>query len=363
MSPFRRKRAWWDRVPRKDGVRVQVPLGTRDERLARDISRMLDNLADPIRDFDILDLIARKRVSPAEVWDAEREGTRGALKARLLAVQVVEEDIDLSPLVDTWCDELTIKTKEDYRVQVRTLIPADRRFPRSAFVRSAIKEWLAKKPRNYRAAASGFARWLIEKDILDSNPVRLIRNKQASNGRTRHISLEEAEDLLAEMTNEDAALHAMMLGTGMEVSAALATTYADIDRQARNIHAKGTKAKHRDRVVHVTEDWCWDILEAYLRARPGVGATPVFPEDYQVIYRAFKKAVKKAEIIDYRIHDHRHTYAVWLLKRREKPELISHQLGHRDTSLLWKVYGRYVLTAEDFTEARSATPKKGRAAS
>jgi integrase len=55
------------------------------------------------------------------------------------------------------------------------------------------------------------------------------------------------------------------------------------------------------------------------------------------------------------MHDARHTYAVNALRAGYRPEVVAHQLGHRDTTLVWKVYGRYIPKAEDY--GQNATPR------
>lgn len=357
MSPFQRRQRWWDRVRG-----VQVSLGTRDEALAKDVSRMLRYLADPIRDFACLDLIASKRLSAIEVWDAEKAGTRAALVARVLATVPVADDPDLSPLVASWYAELTIGSRDEYLAHVRTFLPESQRFPRSAFTRQAVRPWVQLKPRKYRASLSNFASWLMDRDILNENPVRQVKARKAYAVRTRHLSSAEVDALLAKMAEPFRTLHAVMLGTGSEISAALGITYADIDREAKTIHLKGTKRAHRDRVVRVTEGWAWDVLLAHLRANPGVGPARVFPMSYAAVDYQFRAARKAVGLTDYRIHDHRHTVAVRMLRDRYEDQVVAHQLGHKDASMVRKVYGRYVPQASDY-ERESATPKRQEKAS
>lgn len=355
MSPFLRRKRWWDRVPRSDGLRVRVSLGTRDEELAVRIGKLLDHLADPIRDFQLLDLIARGNVSAVEVWDAEQLGARGALKSRLLAAEVLTEDPDLTAQVNSWYDSLTIGGRDRYRNHVRTLLPEGQRFPASAFTRNAIRQWLHGKPPQYRASASSFAQWCVEHDLLTENPVRQVRGRKAYAPRARHLTLDEATTLVGVMPEPFATLHALMLGTGMEVSAALATTYADIDRTEKTVHARGTKRVHRDRTVRVTEDWAWTRLTAYLKAHPGMGTAPVFPVSSNAVQWAFRGARTKAKLTDYRIHDHRHTYAVWLLRRGVDEQVIAHQLGHKNAALIRPVYGRYAPEKQDYEGRKAVT--------
>ena len=41
------------------------------------------------------------------------------------------------------------------------------------------------------------------------------------------------------------------------------------------------------------------------------------------------------------MHDSRHSYAVRKMKEGADPQIVASNLGHKDTQMLWKVYGKY----------------------
>ena len=57
--------------------------------------------------------------------------------------------------------------------------------------------------------------------------------------------------------------------------------------------------------------------------------------------KAFKRAVRKAGLKDFRFHDLRHTAAVWMCERGVPMEKISHYLGHSDIRVTMRVYAKY----------------------
>ena len=61
------------------------------------------------------------------------------------------------------------------------------------------------------------------------------------------------------------------------------------------------------------------------------------------------------------LHDHRHSYAVNSRKRGIPDALIAHQLGHANTLLIAKRYGRFVPNAKDFAPwvAAASLPASG----
>ena len=49
------------------------------------------------------------------------------------------------------------------------------------------------------------------------------------------------------------------------------------------------------------------------------------------------------------MYETRHTFASWALAAGESPEWVARTLGHVDTSMVYKTYGRYIpnLTRQD----------------
>ena len=62
-------------------------------------------------------------------------------------------------------------------------------------------------------------------------------------------------------------------------------------------------------------------------------------------------AQKAAGISGHTLHDLRHTYAVNALKKGYKPTVIARQLGHKDASMIDKVYGRFIPGESDYIVA------------
>lgn len=63
----------------------------------------------------------------------------------------------------------------------------------------------------------------------------------------------------------------------------------------------------------------------------------------------FQRAMEKSEIPRRRMYETRHTFASWALAAGEIPEWVAHTLGHVDTSMVFRTYGRYIpnLTRQD----------------
>jgi len=61
------------------------------------------------------------------------------------------------------------------------------------------------------------------------------------------------------------------------------------------------------------------------------------------------RVMKKTDLPHRRMYETRHTFASWALAAGEKPEWVARTLGHVDTSMVYRTYGRYIpnLTRQD----------------
>lgn len=316
----------------------------------------------------MLDAMATARTPIVTAYAAYIENRLDEYEARLRSGIA---DPDLEPYVAKWVKEMERRkrpnahTRGKYERQVRTLIPAGAPFPRSAFTRQAIRSWLSgldvSAPNRYRAALSSFAGFLLFEDVLQANPVRLVPMARESEPRTEHLSPADADALVSAMVQPYRALHALMIATGMELGAALSIRFADIKQDG--VYARGTKREHRKRTCTVYGDWraFWRRhVTPYLYSVNGLDAAEVFPGikpwgAYRVMKAALAVPALKHLPQDYRVHDHRHTWAVQAVRDGLALHTIGAQLGHRDAAMVVKVYGRFKPTAADFD--RSTTPK------
>jgi len=353
ISPFLRRRIWWARVPRLGATSVQRSLGTGDKDTARDICAFLWTLKGR-RESWLLDELAAGRIEVGEAFDAYQNRR---LEAYIEARRAGRNDPDLAPMVDQWEKSMLARrrpnaaTAAKYVAQVRRLIPAGKPFARSALTRRRISEFLdglgIGQPNRYRAAISRFCRFLVERDILDTNPVRSVQASAEHAPRCRYLSDAETDAVLGALEEPMRTLHALMAGTGMEISAVLKLTRRDIDFVGATVHAHGTKRAARDRTVRVTEPWALNLLGDHIGALlPAAKAFPGITSEHAL--DALRAACKAVGVEDYRTHDWRHTYAVRELRKGQPLSVVAHQLGHANTIMVQKVYGRFVPSETDY---------------
>jgi integrase len=302
------------------------------------------------RKWDALDLIIARKLSISDAYDAHEAGQLAELvRERKLAA----EDVDLSPLVTEWAERANAK----YVKQVRTLITDDKPFPASRFSRKEVSRFLAGLPvadptRNrYRAALSVFARWLVEREVLDFNPVRDVRGFKEHDPRDKWLTTGQAQAVVNASPHAYRTLFALCYGAGVEIGAALKLTFSDVEYGAQAIHIRGSKTRWRNRFVRV-EPWAW----AHMWAKGLLGG-PLFPGiTYDMAYDAHKAALKALGLSGYTLHDARHSFAVNALRRGVRPEVVAYQLGHRDASMVHRVYGRYIPKGEDYEPKTAKKP-------
>lgn len=348
-TPYPRGSVWWARLPVADGSSHEVSLGLRDEVQA---TRALQALGACFNaDFwqrDIVYAVGRGDVSVSEFMVAYQRQ-----ELRPLAKRLAHPDPDLNEYVAAWQEWLraskrtTDGTRAKYLQQLRALIPSGDPFPASRFTRGVLASFLSglniSAPNRYRAALSKFGRFLVEREVLAFNPVRDVQCAKERAPRMRYLLRDEAQRLIDALTPTEArAFHALMCGSGMEIGAVLALRHRDVELATGRLQAHGTKRLDRDRAVYVTEIWCWDIVKSWIREHPALPAAPVFRMGYYAATAALKQALKAVQMVDYRSHDWRHTYAVQGLKDGRRAEFIGHQLGHKNAAMVHKVYGRYV---------------------
>jgi integrase len=192
---------------------------------------------------------------------------------------------------------------------------------------------------------SQFARYLVRRHVLSSNPLRDISAPRPAAPRCRWLEVADLTRLADAQPAPYRTLSALLGGTGIEVSVALALRARDVDAPRREIRAAGTKTHARDRIVRVAE-WAWPYVEEQCALL--TPNAPLFPHcDRWRAQDHHKAACAALEIEDYRIHDQRHAYAVRAARAGTPAELIARQLGHANAILVLKIYGRFMPSQQE----------------
>jgi len=303
------------------------------------------------RAWEFLDRVVDQSLSLAELHDAYLRDSLDALKSRL-------DDVDLEEYVEPWLRILASNrspdTRDHYRLYVRSLIPQGRRFPRSALTHGKITSWLASREvgkstkRKYHAALSSFSEYLKAMGVLERNPMREVKAPPPAPPRMVYLTQPDVERLIAALPHPHNVLSALLHGTGLEVSVALGLRRKDFDPARREVRARGTKTKARDRHAKIAE-WAWPTVERHIALlHPNA---PVFPGmNRWTASDKHRETCKALEIEDYQLKDSRHTYAVRAIRAGAPFEVVAGQLGHVNTNMVVAVYGRFKPSEQERTE-------------
>lgn len=188
---------------------------------------------------------------------------------------------------------------------------------------------------------------VIEKDPLSGFRLRRI---EAPTERIDPFSREEIDRL---GRTELGTLWICWAWTGLRSGEVIGLRWGDVDdppsrlsirRAVRVGREKRTKTRSGERLVDLLP-----AARAVLRVRDRPEA-PVFRNpntgeqwhEDRGLARAFRKACAAAEVRYRYPYQLRHTFASWALSSGENPLWVAKQMGHKDVTMIFKVYGKYM---------------------
>jgi integrase len=361
------------KVPTRSGSWVQRTTSTRDPVTAERMQRMITDLGTyGERAWDIFDRVEKRSLSIPALYDLWVE-----TKKDLKLIRERLDDVDIEPFVAEWHKTAATSGKKKrsadtvahYLNHIRKLIPEGALFPRTRFTSERIQlhidalESSAATKRKAAAAFSSFTVFLSRRGLVPKKLMRDVELPAAADPRMNYLSTEEAKALADAQPGQYRAFSALLAGSGIDVSVAIALRRRDVEAKHREIRAPGTKTYNRDRIIRVAE-WAWEYIEpllpgllpdarifneipdrwhardVHVAAIKGRAATESSPatqglEEKSPIYRG------------YTMRDQRHTYAVRAIRAGTPAELVARQLGHANAVLVHKVYGRFIPAQEE----------------
>lgn len=150
--------------------------------------------------------------------------------------------------------------------------------------------------------------------------------------------------------------------TGLRPSEQVALKWSAID--AEFIHIELSRVKNREKTDLKTEESRrmiairptmrkvledqWELTKEFDSPYVflNINAKPVLQDKAREVWA---RAMKKSGLRYRRMYETRHTFASWALGAGESPEWVARTLGHVNTSMVYKTYGRYIpnLTRQD----------------
>jgi integrase len=363
MNPRYKRGQWFTvRVPHPDGGSVAKSARTREPDVAKAIERMLADLYDRPKYHPILRaILPRKGLQLPKVYAAWIADGMDALLASL-------SDVDLATYIGEWERHLASRfgkyeweatdtglkrhgeTTRQYTRQVRSLVEhAGGTVLRSNFTPRLVSPWLASltvKPptrRRYYAAVHQFADYLVTIRVLERNPLAEMKAPPSGSPRDRHLMKAEWLKLIDHQA-EPYRTASVLAHLGIELGVIPTIRRRDVDLKARTVHARGTKRAWRNRLAYIY-DWALPYLTRACQMQ--TPTVVLVPRSVEAIRSAHDTACEALGINNYRIHDARHSIAVWLVSAGTPYEVVAAQLGHQDTGSVQDVYGKYKPRTED----------------
>jgi integrase len=339
----------WSKVVEVSGASRLCSTGTRDRTTADAIERWHQDIRQRGDTRGVLRAIVDGRITLAEAYSLDVAGTvqRLAEDASGATVDVIAAHLP-AYLAELEKKRRAPKTRRQIKQQIADLYPhgvtTDALVPTTIAAQLAALGLTAPTQNRYRAALSGFCRYLVKVGVLLTNPVRDVETMPESARELWHTPT-QLFAALAKCDPRTAAIVALMAGGGFEWCAIAKLTKERVNLTTLEAHAEGGKSKWRNRHVKLRL-WVRAYVAPVLKtATPG---PRLFITDRKRVFEKWVEACQAAEVPVLRLHDNRHTHAVHLLQDGESYKAVAHQLGHKNEKLVIETYGVHAIAQQHY---------------
>lgn len=156
--------------------------------------------------------------------------------------------------------------------------------------------------------------------------------------RTRYLQRTDVEGMLRILPPDDAARVAFIVATSACWHETELAQRMDVNLHAGTVHVRGTKRSARWRTVPMARPWQAELAifaVTHAQGRDGAMFRPV-----TTLRWALRHACTELGIPPCSPNDLRRTTATWLRADGAAPDLVAAVLGHADTRMVERVYGR-----------------------
>ncbi len=309
MSIYRRneKGNWWIQFTAPDGSRIQRSAGTKIRQEAQELHDQLKAQA-----WREKKLGARPRHTWQEAvirW-AKEQSHKNSIKTDIELLRWLDDHLH-----DKYLDEIDVDMVQ--RVQDAKLVTGVKNGTVNrvmallrAVLNKAAKEW----------------QW------LDKSPY--VRMLPIAKKRIRWITQGEAAKLLKELPAHLEAMARFSLATGLREANVVGLEWSQIDMQRRCAWIHPDQAKAEKAIAVPLNDNALAVIHGQI----GKHITHVFTYEGEPVSRAnnhaWRKALKRAGITDFRWHDLRHTWASWHIQNGTPLHVLQELGGWADSSMV-----------------------------
>lgn len=278
---------------------------------------------------------------------------------------------------------ISSSTFEGYRkiVELR-LVPALGHHLVVDFKRKLVRDWLDglqvgnKTLSNIQSCLRSALNDAVDEELLDINPLAgwTYARKEAppKDDDVDPFSPEEQQAILAALSGQARNMVQFALWTGLRTSELVALDWGDVDwvrgevmisramTQAAGGEAEVTKTAAGRRSVKLLRP-AMEALRAQ-KVHTFLADSEVFQNprtlerwagDQPIRKTMWMPAMKKAGVRYRRPYQTRHTYASMMLSAGEHPMWVAKQMGHSDWTMIARIYGRWMPSADDMSGERA----------
>jgi integrase len=183
-----------------------------------------------------------------------------------------------------------------------------------------------------------------EWEWIQENPVKKVNMEKENNKRDRWLLPDEEKKLLEASPEWLKEIIIFALNTGMRLGEILSLRWNSVDMKRKTVVVLRSKNNEK-RTIPLNEK-ALGVLKKRLEHSQLAKVDLVFYSnsykeyDYSNLEKAFRKAVKKAEIKDFRFHDLRHCFATKLIQSGVDLYKVQLLLGHK-TPLMTQRYAHH----------------------
>jgi integrase len=312
MGLYRRGKIYWFTICYQ-GRRMQATLKTENKKLAEKLYAKT-----------LTDIIEGRYFEATEA----RTRTFGEMSKKYLEKHAhSRDDYTIKPLTEFF-GERTL-------AQITTPLVAEYQDDRLEEVKEAtVYQELSLLRRMFNIARKRW-RWVKDNPVSDGDLSFSVGNR---NARDRWLTIEEEQILLEKATNPVwlRTLLITALHTGMRRGEILALTWKDVDFAKRLVRVE--KSKNGEKRAIPMSQTLYDVLKS-VKVRDISGK--VFPLAVRSLRAAYKQALKKACIEDFRFHDLRHTFATRLVQNGVDLYKVKELLGHKTLTMTTRYAHHY----------------------
>ncbi len=207
----------------------------------------------------------------------------------------------------------------------------------------AVEEFRDKRSEAKRAAATinkevQLLKYILTKSVewglVQVNLIRDVKPLKVPPGRVRYLEQSQVPHLLRACPKWLRPIVVISMNTGMRRSEILRLRRQDVDLSNRLIILERTKNNDR-KIVPMNQT----VYEIFRNLPPRLDSPYCFaepdgqPNNGPRVTIAFRRAVKRAGLENFRLHDLRHHFASWLAMSGHGLRTIQELLGHRDPKM------------------------------